>query len=193
MKGFKFDISKLEKLNDPERLKDIPPEYIWDKLQLQNPRVLLDIGAGTGFFSKEFVQMTGVDQVYALDIADEMIEWMEEHLVADYPGVKPMKMEESSVPLSDRIADGIIMINLHHEFHEPDTFLQECYRLLNNKGKMAIVDWAKKETEHGPPVSKRYSISVIINQLKKAGFQNVESYEELPSHFLILAEKNENQ
>ena len=32
----KFDTRKLERLNNPERLKDLSPETIWEKLNLKN-------------------------------------------------------------------------------------------------------------------------------------------------------------
>jgi len=49
-----FNPKKLEKLNNPDRLKAIPPEFIWGKLNLVDPRYLLDLGAGTGMFSIAF-------------------------------------------------------------------------------------------------------------------------------------------
>ena len=42
----KFDPKKLQKLNHPGRLLDIPPDKVWDKLNLKHPGVFVDIGAG---------------------------------------------------------------------------------------------------------------------------------------------------
>jgi ubiquinone/menaquinone biosynthesis C-methylase UbiE len=72
----RFNPQKLHKLNNPDRLSDQPPEYIWNKLNLKNPNVLVDIGAGTGFFSIPFVGYTKRGKVFACDISDIMIEWM---------------------------------------------------------------------------------------------------------------------
>ena len=188
MTGFKFDIQKLNKLNDPERLNDIPPDYIIKKLDLKNPGILLDIGAGTGFFSNEFSKFPGVKKVYALDIADEMIEWMKENRTPENNKIVPKKMQEEQIDLEDHLADAIIMINVHHELHEPLHILNECKRLLKPGGKVVIVDWAKKETEHGPPVEKRYTPEIIGYQLDQASFIDINIFEELPNHYLIVAE-----
>ena len=190
MEGFKFDPEMLEHLNDPGRLKDIPPQWIWDKMNVKKASTVVDLGAGTGFFSKQFAAMPGVEQVYALDISEKMIEYMRTAVNPQYPQVVPMIMDESSIPLPADMADVVIMINLHHEFHEPHTILAECSRIMKTGGKMAIVDWAKKETEHGPPVKKRYSAEAIVKQLEEASFQQIRSYYTLPSHFLITAEKS---
>ncbi len=189
MKKFKFDTEKLNHLNDPERLKDIPPEYIIERMNLDNPGTILDIGAGTGFFSNEFSKIAGVDKLYALDIAEEMIQWMKEHLAPKNSKIVPQKMQEDKIGLESSMADAIIMINVHHEFHHPIRILNEVNRLLRPGGKLAIVDWAKKETDHGPPVEKRYTISQIKEQLEEIPFDNIQSYEELSNHFLIVAER----
>lgn len=187
MKGFKFDTDKLNHLNNPERLKDIPPEYIIEKLNINSPRFILDIGAGTGFFSNEFSKNVEVEKIYALDIADEMIYWMSENLVPENHKIIPQKMEEDKIDLEDDLADAIIMINVHHEFHYPIRILNEAKRLLRQGGKLAVVDWAKKETEHGPPVEKRYSTSQIKKQLEKIPFDDIQIYEDLPTHYLIVS------
>ena len=118
MEGFKFDPRKLEKLNDPDRLKDIPPGYIWEKLKVDEPQTVVDLGAGTGFYSIRFAEFPGVKEVYALDISEEMIGYVKNRVVPDHPKIFPVLMEESSIPLADDSADVLVMINLHHEFHE---------------------------------------------------------------------------
>jgi ubiquinone/menaquinone biosynthesis C-methylase UbiE len=188
MGGFKFDPEKLDKLNDPERLKDIPPGFIWKKLAVKQSGTVVDLGAGTGFFSMHFAGMPGVKKVYALDISPAMVEYMQSRVNPEYPAIIPMIMEESTVPLSDDTADVLIMINLHHEFHAPHAILSECIRVLKPGGKIAIVDWAKKDTEHGPPVEKRYHSAEVIEQLETLPFIHIQSFYDLPSHFLLVAE-----
>jgi len=188
MEGFKFDPEKMEKLNNPERLNDIPPDFIWEKLDVQNPGTVVDLGAGTGFFSVRFAGMANVDKVYALDIAEVMVDYMKENIVPMHDKIEAMKMDESSIPLPDDIAGVLVMINLHHELHEPLKILQESARVLKPGGKLAIVDWKKKETEHGPPVEKRYDTDTIKRQLDEAPFNSVKVYDEMPDHFLVVGE-----
>ena len=188
MAGFKFDTQKMDKLNDPERLKDIPPDFILEKLNMKNPGAVVDLGAGTGLFSIRFARMPGIEKVYALDIADVMVEYINENVSPLYPEIIPLSMEESNIPLQDNIAGFLVMINLHHELHEPLKLLEEAARVLKQGGKLAIVDWKKKETGHGPPVEKRCDTGTIHQQLKETSYQSVKIYDELPNHFLIVAE-----
>lgn len=68
--------------------------------------------------------------------------------------------------------------------------LKECRRTLQPGGKMVIVDWKKQETRHGPPLGIRYSTKTIGKQLQLAGFQSVKVFNDLPNHFLLIAENN---
>ena len=188
MEGFKFDPAKLEHLNDPQRLKDIPPEVIWEHLAVDRPETVIDLGAGTGFFSVRFAEMKGVKKVYALDISEAMIEYIHREVRPLHPRIEPVQMEESVIPLSDDIADVLVMINLHHEFHDPHALLKECARVLKPEGRLAIVDWKKEDTAHGPPVSKRYREDEVMKQLETVPFSSIRTHQELPNHFLIVAE-----
>ena len=76
----KFDPKKLAKLNNPERFKTLDPDVIWDAFNLQKPKVLIDIGAGTGFFTKEFSKKLTDGKIYACDSSDVMIKWMQENI-----------------------------------------------------------------------------------------------------------------
>jgi predicted RNA methylase len=106
----KFDPKKLQKLNNPQRLLDIPPEYVWDKVDLEKPDILVEIGAGTAFFSIAFLQQFKPSTIYACDLSEVMINWVKENVSPKYPSIIPVKSEEHSVPLDDRIADLVFMI-----------------------------------------------------------------------------------
>ena len=185
----KFNPKKLKKLNDPERLKDIPPQWIWGKLQLNKPQVLVDVGAGTGFFSIPFVELTEKGKVYACDISTTMMDWMHQNVCSNHKHIIPVKMQETVVELPDEIADLVYMITLHHELKAPLQLIKECRRLLKTGGKIAIVDWKKVEMAMGPPLEIRCTVGLVENQLNEAGFQSVAIHNDLAKHFLVIARK----
>lgn len=185
----KFDPHKLHVLNDPNRLKDIPPDYIWNKLSLDKPEVLVDIGAGTGFFSVHFLQYAKGAKIYACDTSEVMLEWMQENICPQYPDILPTKMQEKEVPLEDGIADLVYMLNLHHELDDPRAVLRETHRILKNKGIIFIVDWKKEDMSEGPPTNIRYLPEQIIKQLQETYFKNINVFREMPKHYLIVAQK----
>jgi len=185
----KFDPKKLHKLNNPDRLKDIPPEYIWKKINIPDPDVLVDIGAGTGFFSVHFLDYAKNGKIFACDTSDIMIQWMKNNICPGHPGIIPLKMEENAVPLEDGIADLVYMINLHHELDNPETLLEESFRVLKRNGVILIVDWKKEDMPEGPPTHIRCSPERVKEQLLNAAFKNVAIFDDMSKHFLVIADK----
>ena len=189
----KFDPKKFAKLNDPRRLEYLNPEIIWEKVAIGDPAVLIDIGAGTGFFSLLFCRKMKQGKVYACDIADELLAWMNDNLPAESKDcVIPVKMEESSVPLPDNMADLVYMINLHHELEEPLKILEESGRLLKEGGKLMIIDWKKEDSPEGPPSEIRVPEETIEDQMLASGFSNVTKHAVLPYHNFLVCERNLN-
>jgi len=185
----KFDPKKLRILNNPDRLLDIPPDYILGKLTLKNPEVLVELGAGTAFFCIAFRQLYNPATVYACDISDVMIDWIGNNVVPSYPNIVPVKSEEKSVPLADGIADLVFMITLHHELKDPPATLTEAYRILRPGGEIFIVDWKKQPMEEGPPEEIRCLPEDVKKQIAGAGFSGVNAFEELPKYFLVVGKK----
>ena len=188
----KFDPKKLQKLNNPQRLKDIPPDYVWDKLNIEKADVLVEIGAGTAFFSIAFLQHAKPSKIYACDVSEVMINWVKENVVPMFPNITPVKTEEHSIPLDDAIADLVFMINLHHELDNPALTVEEAYRILKPSGNIFLVDWKKKNMVEGPPTQIRCLPEQVKEQLVDSGFKHVNIFSELPKHFLLVGEKTIN-
>jgi ubiquinone/menaquinone biosynthesis C-methylase UbiE len=190
MESRKFDPKKLEVLNDPKRLEMLNPDLIWEDAGVKEPEVLVDIGAGTGVFAVAFSKKLKNGKVYACDISDTMLEWMEENLPQETKGrIMPIKMAESSVPLSDGIADLVYMINLHHELEEPRKIVREAFRLLKEGGKLMVIDWKKEKMEEGPPLSIRVTEDTIKEHMREAGFAGITSHKVLRLHNFVVGQK----
>lgn len=187
MHNKKFNPKKLGKLNSPERLKAIPPDYIWNKLALNRCNTIVDIGAGTGLFTKAFLSLAGGGKAYAADISPVMVEWMEENLSSDSGKIIPMLMDESRISLKEKSVDLVLMFNLYHELEEPASLLAEAMRILREGGTICIVDWKKEKTEHGPSLDHRIGSDDIRSHLKTAGFSSIQDDSGLAEHSLIWA------
>lgn len=172
---YKFDIAKLERLNDPARFESLPPDVFFSALGLpEGPSVIVEIGAGTGLFAEAFTERAPEATVYVADIADEALAWMQANRRGVAEGrIIPVKAGESNVPLEGEIADAVYMINLHHEFVDPDASYAEAFRLLKPGGRLLVVDWAARETPKGPPIAVRPTPEDLVAVMERAGFVDV--------------------
>ena len=190
MAYMKFDISKLERLNDVARFDDLSPEAMWEALGHPDPKTVVDIGAGTGLFACRFAEMAPNADVYAIDIEPTMVRWMMEHKpqsVCDR--LHPLLARETAIPLGTGEADIVVMINLHHELADPQSSYREALRLLRIGGQLLVADWAPGGTS-GPPEHIRASAGQIVAMLDAVGFECIATHDTLPKHSLVTATKS---
>jgi ubiquinone/menaquinone biosynthesis C-methylase UbiE len=184
----KFDVAKLERLNDAGRLATLPPDVMWEALGRPDPERVVEIGAGTGVFSAAFACLAPRATVWAADIEETMIDWMRANRPEVASGrVVPIKSEETHIPLPDAQADLVVMINLHHELAEPEATYAEAHRLLKKGGRLLVVDWAARETPKGPPLAVRATAEEISQMVTRAGFSAVEVHDVLVWHSMLTA------
>lgn len=189
MEQKRFDPSKLDRLNAPERIKNFPVLEIMDQLQLNNPQLVVDLGAGTAFYSIPIAEKFKDCKVIATDISDIMIEWMKEHVIPYFPNIQTLKMLDHTLDIPDQSVDFLFMVNLHHELDSPELTLQESYRVIKNIGYIAISDWRKEPSEKGPSFELRYETEKVIDQLISNGFQLVSCQTDYPDNFVIIGKK----
>lgn len=182
----KFDVRKLERLNDEGRFEQLDPERMWVALGSPEPGVIVEIGAGTGLFSARFARMAPRARVLAVDTEPVMVEWVREHRPEVAEGrIVPLLGEETRVPVEDAVADLVVMINLHHELADPAAVYGEARRVLRPGGQVLLVDWSPGETPKGPPQAVRATAEQLAGMLSAAGFADVEIHRPLPWHSLV--------
>lgn len=192
--GHKFDPAKLDKLRDPERAIYQNPDKLWEVLSAppvaSPPQGVVDVGTGIGFFAIPFARKIPGGIVYATDIVPEMLEHLGKALQAEgVSNVKPVLSEEVKIPLEDGCADIVFMVNLQHEFDDPEGSLRECLRMLKPNGRIGVIDWKPEETPTGPPVHVRVPADKVEAMLNTVGFGEVTDHPILPYHYFLTALK----
>jgi ubiquinone/menaquinone biosynthesis C-methylase UbiE len=184
----KFDISKLERLNDTGRFESLPPEVMWRALGNPSPKMIVDVGAGTGLFACRFADLAPDAEVYAVDTEPTMVRWMLEHRPLHLcDRLHPLLGRETAIPVGSGEADVAVMINLHHELVDPQSTYREVLRVLRIGGQLLVADWAPGDEQGGPPQSVRASAESIAGMLSSVGFEPVTSHSDLPRHSLLTA------
>ncbi|MCX8031838.1 MAG: methyltransferase domain-containing protein [Thermoleophilia bacterium] len=186
-----FDPTRLSRLNNPARLRDIPPDYLWSKVGLNSADVLVEVGAGTALFSVALLQYAQPARVFACDVAETMIDWVKENVVPEHPEITPLLSEERVLPLEEASADLVFMINVYHELTDSLAVAKEAHRILKPGGKILVVDWKKEEMSEGPPLAIRWSVEEVIDELACAGFTDLTSHDDLAKHFVVIGKKRE--
>lgn len=154
-------------------------------------KVVLDLGSGTGFLSREIARMS--KDVYALDISQAMINKMET-LNKKYKinNLHPLKGDAHSLPFIDDTFDLIFTRLTFHHFKDIDLVLKEIKRVLKKNGELIIVDIVSSENTTNFDLenafnkirdvshNKFFRINEIKGKLKEFKFNNlkVETWKE---------------
>ena len=164
------------KLDNPERLLWIPPAMVVAALTVQPGDVLADIGAGTGYFSLPLANATGqLGKVFAVDCQAEMLGHLQSKLEDDNRcNIRIISAEAVCTGLPDGSCDLVFMAFVWHEFENRQNVLSESRRILNPRGRIAVVDWRPDvEPQPGPPLEHRISASDALSDLGMAEFYDL--------------------
>ena len=114
---------------------EYPPEietWLNEELGLDSGKTVLDLGAGTGKFSRSLLA-TG-----AKVIAVEPVPAMLEQLVRQYPEVEPRSGTAEAIPLGDASVDAVVCAQCFHWFATPEA-LHEIHRVLKPGSALGLV------------------------------------------------------
>ena len=169
-----FDPAKKQLLEAPERYKILPPFNTLKYLLLQEDDIMIDIGCGTGYFTIPACQITGPSgKVIGVDISSEMIDDLLKKVEGRYSNIELLLADKFKIPVSDSTGTFVLMSNVLHEAEDMSTMLSEAYRILKPGGRLAIIEWEKKEMPLGPPIDHRLHSDDIQAMVTAAGFQMV--------------------
>lgn len=150
----KFDPAHADRLENPERLVELPPANVVRLLELRGDETVVDYGAGTGLYTVPIAEALPRGRVIAVDEHAELLAFVRDKLAAaglPEDRVVTVQTGENRVPLPDGGADRVLLLNvLHHVWDEPAA-LDEILRLLAPCGRLVVVDFAQMDRPVGPP------------------------------------------
>jgi ubiquinone/menaquinone biosynthesis C-methylase UbiE len=184
----KFSPDNHGRLESDDRYRLLAPTATLAKFGLKSGMTVVDIGAGTGFFSRKAAEIVGTGgTVYAADMSQEMISVMTQKGLPS--NVRTALSTEYSVPIAGGIADLTILAFVVHENSDVPRLLKEASRVTKKTGRIAVIEWKKENEEHGPPKDERLGQDELIHHL--GGFTILEQGELNKSHFYIIFQSEE--
>lgn len=115
-------------------------EFLVNNLQINKSSMVVDLGAGTGKFTKLIIPYS--DNVIAI----EPVEGMRNKFSSLYPEIKMLNGSAEKIPLEDKSADVVFVAQAFHWFNGPKA-LQEIYRVLKPKGRLGLIWNARDESK----------------------------------------------
>ncbi|WP_172370430.1 class I SAM-dependent methyltransferase [Sporosarcina jiandibaonis] len=153
-------------------LAKVVVEAVRPELIESESKSLIDYGSGTGLVSLELADL--VDSVLLVDSSKQMLEVAEAKI--SQRGITNSKVlysdftEETPEFKADIVIMSLVLL------HIPDTkaILQSLFNILNDGGKLIIVDFDKNEKIYHPKVHNGFSHDELKEILSHVGFKTTE-------------------
>jgi ubiquinone/menaquinone biosynthesis C-methylase UbiE len=148
------------------------------KLSLTDGMRVVDLGAGSGFYSVEAAKIVGSSgRIYAVDVQKDLLERLRS--VAANQGIRNIEVvwgnaeKIGGTKLREAMADRVIASNILFQIEKPDEFCLEVKRILKPGGKVLLVDWS----DVGPTSPKNVFPAAKAQLLfEKNGFKIEQSF-----------------
>jgi ubiquinone/menaquinone biosynthesis C-methylase UbiE len=186
----KFDDSNKHKLDNEWRRQNLPPYETLQELGLIESDIVADIGCGIGYFTLPISEtIKPANKVYALDTSEKMLFEVEKRArFSEVKNIITLKTDEYDLKLRDNMVSFSLLVNVLHEVEDKEKFINEIKRITKQTGKIAIIEWEKKQTTMGPSVVDRLDKNEIKVLLETLGFEMVKETAFADCFYGIVAE-----
>jgi SAM-dependent methyltransferase len=179
-------------LDREERDIEEAPDAAIDALDLKPGMVVADIGAGSGYMTVRLAKKVGpTGKVYGEDIQPEMIAFLQKRLRNERLGnVVPLLGLTDDPKLPDESLDLELLVDVYHEFAEPQKMLRGLRRGLKPGGRLVLLEYRKEDPSVPIRIEHKMTVAEAKLEVEAEGFtlSNVDT--RLPrQHILIFTKR----
>jgi ubiquinone/menaquinone biosynthesis C-methylase UbiE len=176
----------------PEREAEEAPAAALDAIGVPKGATVADIGAGVGYFTWRLAERTGpAGKVYAVDIQSEMLDQlrhnMAERKLANYEAV--LGAEDDPHLPAGRI-DLALLVDVYHEFSQPQKMLRGIRAALKPDGRMVLLEYRKEDPKVPIKPEHKMTVAEVKAEIEPEGFRLEKTLENLPRQHILIFRKS---
>ena len=181
-----------EWLERAEREAEEEPEKALDALGALDGLTVADVGAGSGYFTVRLSSRVGSKgRVYANDLQPEMLKMLGARLARErIANVTLVQGAIDDPRLPPSSLDLVLMVDVYHEFSEPQKMLRGVRTALKPNGRLVLLEYRKEDPDVPIRFEHKMSVAEARLELEAEGFRlsNVDG-RLLRQHILTFAKK----
>lgn len=150
-----------------------------DTLQIKADDVIVDIGAGGGYYTFQFAKkVREKGKVFAVDSNINLLGYINMKIkLWEIQNVVTVIGNEKGFSLPDTSCDLMFIRNAFHHISDAATYFQNIKMNLNPQGRIAIIEWSPSTKGLYVSRARHFTPETEIYQtMKTAGFQHIETY-----------------
>jgi ubiquinone/menaquinone biosynthesis C-methylase UbiE len=184
-------MSGADWLERPERETEENVEGALNTIGLRPGMTVAEIGAGTGYVALRMAKRVGpAGKVYANDVQPEMLELLRQNAAkAGIQNVQTVLGGESDPKLPAGQMDLIILVDVYHEFSQPQRMLQGIRAALRPDGHLVQLEYRKEDPAIPILPDHKMSVAEAKAEVEAEGFRLGPVIETLPRQHILIYTK----
>ena len=176
----------------PEREQEEEPDKALAALQAEKiiakGSTVADIGAGAGYFTWRLADVVGpAGKVYANDIQPEMIKLLQKNVQErSLENVEPVLGKFDDPRLPKRAIDLALLVDVYHEFSEPQKMLDRIRESLKPDGRLVLLEYRKEDPKVPIRPEHKMTVAEVKAEVEPEGYKLDKVLEILPRQHILI-------
>jgi SAM-dependent methyltransferase len=177
-------------LERSEREREEAPDLALRILKIPKGATVADVGAGSGYFTVRMAKIVGpTGKVYAEDVQPEMLTLLRRNVARErLTNVVPVLGTFDNPLLPANALDLVIMVDVYHEFSQPQVMLQRMRDALKPDGRLVLLEYRGEDPTVPILPEHKMTRAQVKLEVEHEGFTLKTAHAGLPrQHLLIFA------
>lgn len=177
-------------LERPGREQEERTDRLLNQLNLRRNDVVVDLGAGTGYFSFPIAKKLPQGKVLAVDIQPEMLSMIEQRKIRQ--GINNIDTLLASVTnpnIPAASADVVLLVDAYHEFSHPREVMEGVVEGLKPGGQVVLVEYRGEDSK--VPIKRLHKMTQqqAKTEMHAVGLQWLRTDTYLPQQHVMIFTK----
>jgi ubiquinone/menaquinone biosynthesis C-methylase UbiE len=175
-----------------EREAEEAPDAALDAIGIPRGATVADVGAGVGYFTWRLAERVGPSgKVYANDIQQVMLEKLRGNMEARHlTNVQTVLGAEDDPKLPAGAVDVILLVDVYHEFSQPQKMLQKIRQALKSDGRLVLLEYRKEDPSIPIRPEHKMTVDEVRAEVQPEGFRFEKNLTTLPRQHILIFRKS---
>ena len=171
-----------------ERIEEEEPDVALKVLQIPKGTSVADVGAGSGYITVRLSKLVGpTGAVYANDVQPQMLEMLRRRLTREkITNVTLVQGTVDDPKLPPASVDLQIMVDVYHEFSQPQKMLQHLREAIKPGGRLVLLEYRAEDPSVPILPEHKMTKAQVKLEVEHEGFKQWRVYDDLPQQHLFV-------
>ncbi len=182
----------IEKFDGADRDDWQKPNEVIEAFDIPPDAVVVEIGAGTGYFAVRLAEHLKDGRIIAYEQAPKMADYLKDRIdKLGFSNVDVRMTEQDGSLVLEKPADLIFSVDVYHHIQDRAAYFANVRRHFKTNSVLVVIDRTEEEVE-GQPTGHRIPSAIVKEEMQEAGFALVHELDFLlPTQYYLAFKRVE--